>query len=531
MKKNLLYISQNKSPYFLNIFVGERFKDYEITKIMEFKFSCQMIWSCVKILHKKHHACVFHALSPLNYIKKFIISILFLFSRAKEKIIIEGDREKHQVSFSFYIKSFVLLPFCIFFTVLSLLFSLFIAILVRILIRKPAKLNHKVESKNIACIYTLFGLSKTIGGHISHTTGVIDGIRKLGLKPTIYSFGKIGLIEDNYVIINQPFSNYLPCYVAQMLFNLTSILTILQDFKKKNPAFIYQRHGHFNLLGVILSYFTGLPFILEVNAIIDQEQKSYNNKNFLSFLVYFYEKICFDAAHRVLSITDKLKEELIKKGVDEERIFVNPNGVDIDIFKPGVGGKEVRKELRLQDKIVVGFSGTFAVWHGTETLKAVALKVLSEIPSSAFLFIGDGPEKSKIEDFLKQKFPEDRLIFTGLISPNEVPAYLDACDILISALDGRYEYASPTKMFEYMAMGKAIICYNTGQMAQIFKNNVNAITVKDKDIEAFAVAACDLAKNEQLRRKLGEQAEKDARNFYTWDINVQRILDSYQSLF
>lgn len=531
MKKSLLLVSQGKIPYQVEKQVREKYADHEWTEILGFSFSISKIAGCIGKLLKKHSVCIFYIVLPLSYFKKFILSFLFLFSRAGKKIILEGNRQKVEVTAAFYISSFLVFPLCLVISFFSFLFSIFWIALFRIMIRKPNKLKEKSDSKKIACIYTQFVLSEKVGGHVSHVKGVVDGFSSLGYKPIIYSSGKIGHLEGDYRIIDVPLRKFLPRYIAQMLYNLTVTPTIYTSIKKEKLGFIYQRHGLFNVSGAFLSHLTGLPLILEVNAILAREQATYGRKHFLSFLVFFCEKISFNAAHRVLSITEKLKEELIEKGVDKERIFVNPNGVDTDIFKPGVGGEEIREKFGLQDKVVVGFSGTFAVWHGTETLKAAAIKVLSEYPQSAFIFIGDGPEKNQIEKSLREKFSDDRFIFTGMISPDKAPAYLDACDILISPIGEDKANSSPIKIFEYMAAAKAIVCYDVGQMSEILENEETALLVPDGDIEGFIEAVVKLINDPGLRESMGKKARETAVSKYTWMENTRKIIENYEQLY
>src|SRR4030095_3965280 len=81
------------------------------------------------------------------------------------------------------------------------------------------------------------------------------------------------------------------------------------------------------------------------------------------------ERLNLDAATKIFVISDVERRNLLKIGIPDEKIIVNPNGVDTDIFRPDIGGRSEREKLAVPfDKILVGFVGTFGPWHGVLAL-------------------------------------------------------------------------------------------------------------------------------------------------------------------
>jgi glycosyltransferase involved in cell wall biosynthesis len=121
----------------------------------------------------------------------------------------------------------------------------------------------------------------------------------------------------------------------------------------------------------------------------------------------------------------------------------------------------------------------------------------------------------------------------GKVLPNEVPGYLDACDVLVSPHvplpDGVEFFGSPTKLFEYMASAKAIVASELGQIGDVLEHGRTAWLVPPGDEEALASALRTLARNPDMRNELGARAREQA-SLHTWCKNAHRIIDAYRSL-
>src|SRR5205814_6228540 len=134
---------------------------------------------------------------------------------------------------------------------------------------------------------------------------------------------------------------------------------------------------------------------------------------------------------------------------------------------------------------VIGFSGTFGIWHGVPTLAEAMPRVLQARPNAEWLLIGDGP--------LRHLLPSgERVHQAGMVPHALVPAYLAACDILVSPhgrqADGGEFFGSPTKLFEYMAAGRPIVASAVGQIAEALVDQQSAPLVPPDDPDALCTA-------------------------------------------
>ena len=123
----------------------------------------------------------------------------------------------------------------------------------------------------------------------------------------------------------------------------------------------------------------------------------------------------------------------------------------------------------------------------------------------------------------------DRVVFAGRIPHSEVPAYLDACDILLSPHvpmpDGSAFFGSPTKLFEYMAMEKAIAASRLGQIGDVIEDGVSGLLLEPGSVDELVAAIEKLAGDAELRERLGRAARATVLERYTWRASAKRATD------
>jgi glycosyltransferase involved in cell wall biosynthesis len=210
---------------------------------------------------------------------------------------------------------------------------------------------------------------------------------------------------------------------------------------------------------------------------------------------------------------------------------VNPNAVDPLVFGPHVDGSAVRRRLGLAPSdVVIGFSGTFGLWHGIPSLAAVLPFTLEARPNVRWLLIGNGPLRRLVEEVVEEHGLHASVLLPGLVPHGEMPGYLAACDVLVSPhgrqADGGEFFGSPTKLFEYMATGRAIVASAVGQIADVLRDGETALLVPPDEPAALGAAIVRLIDDATLRSRLGEQAREVAVARHTWRQNAERLLGS-----
>lgn len=373
------------------------------------------------------------------------------------------------------------------------------------------------------------------GGSVGHTSGVINSMLKKEILQTVLSSSHLFNVNwQKHFLIQSP--NYSKVCNIPNLPELTYNLELINlHFKStKEIAFnaIYQRYSLGNFYGIYLRRKFNIPLIVEFNGSEIWVSKNWNNKKlFFANLLSKIESLNLKFADKIIVVSQVLKNSLEEKGISGNKILVNPNGVDTTIYKPNCGGEIIREKYGFNDDNVVGFIGTFGKWHGAIVM-ANAIKLYFEnYPNvkTKFLLIGEGNDLPEVKEIIKNAGYEDSVIYTERIDQTEGPKYLDACDILLSPHipnpDGSDFFGSPTKLFEYMAMEKAIIASNLNQIGEILEHEKTALLIEPNNPIELAKSINTLLLDKEKQKQLGLNARIEVVNNYSWDMHVEKIIN------
>jgi glycosyltransferase involved in cell wall biosynthesis len=399
---------------------------------------------------------------------------------------------------------------------------------------RPLKKSVETDATKIVYVRATPGPGTQAGGAASHINGFIKAALTLGAHISLVSNDQIAGLDETAtplkVIWPKPVGSTRAAFdiYNNLLFTNEAVLLI----ERAQPDFIYQRYSRFSWAGVEASLRTGRPLFLEYNGSEVWVGRYWDRVGSLGLLER-YERLNLKAAARIFVVSEVERRNLLRAGVEDERIVVNPNGVDAERFQPNVGGERVRRELGVEaGETLVGFVGTFGPWHGVLVL-AEAIKLLPKESRVRFLLVGSGVLRNDVERILREASVEHRVIMTGAVEHERVPALLDACDVLASPHvpleDGSEFFGSPTKLFEYMAMGKGIVASRLGQIGDVLKDEETALLVEPGSAHELSEAIMRLADSRALRERLGAAARREAIAHHTWMHNARRVLDAYRS--
>jgi glycosyltransferase involved in cell wall biosynthesis len=364
------------------------------------------------------------------------------------------------------------------------------------------------------------------GGAISHIRGFLYGLKAAGINCRVFS--GTALAQDafeNEIIAAAP----RPCFfwgAAVLSYNFVFVRGVQKRLAPDGPTILYQRHVAFSVAGALLSRQLKVPLILEYNG-SEVWMADHWDPNPLRSWIRLCEEVTLQSALRIVVVSEVLREQLLKRGIQEDRILVNPNAVDPDLFFPGRGWASGRKELEVEaDEVLIGFVGSFGPWHGIEVLQQAIVKLLGSGPPCRlrFVLMGDGLLHGEMRTALAAHEATGGVIFTGPLPHDKVVEYLDASDILVSPHipmpDGSKFFGSPTKLFEYMAMGKGIVASRLDQIAEVLEHDQTAWLVTPGDVDELAEAILRLAQDPMKRAALGSAARRVALERHCWSHNV-----------
>lgn len=370
------------------------------------------------------------------------------------------------------------------------------------------------------------------GGAATHIKGVVEALIELGANVELISNDALAGLDEKRLKLNVIASDPLGATRAVFDVHNNDVFTrgALSVIETRPPDFIYQRYARFSWAGVVASLRTKLPLFLEYNGSEVWVGRHWDRVNRLDLLER-YERLNLAAATRIFVVSEVERKNLERSGIESRKIIVNPNGVDPDIFRPDVGGAAKRKEFGLGgDEQLVGFVGTFGPWHGVLVLAEAIKLIPAEVPVR-FLLVGTGALLGEVKKVLTAAEEKGRVIFYGSVDHEQIPALLDACDILVSPhvpLAGEADFfGSPTKLFEYMAMGKAIVASRLGQIGDVLRHEQTALLVEPGNAQELTDAIMRLLHSPNLRRTLGVNARETAKAKHTWQHNAKKILEAY----
>jgi glycosyltransferase involved in cell wall biosynthesis len=364
------------------------------------------------------------------------------------------------------------------------------------------------------------------GGAISHIRGFLNGVKSAGIGCRVFT--GVALAQDAFPnqIVPARKRPYFLWGAVMLAYNFVYVRGVQRFLGSRPPRFFYQRHFAFSIAGALLSRRWNVPLILEYNG-SEVWMADHWDPNPLRAWIKLCEEVSLRSAARIVVVSEVLKESLLARGIEANRIRVNPNAVDPDYFYPGRGRESGRRELGIDPQdILIGFVGSFSFWHGIEILERAIASLLSNPQPCRlrFVLMGDGLLHGEMRSALAAYEQDGHVIFTGPLPRNKVAEYLDACDILVSPHvpmpDGSRFFGSPTKLFEYMAMGKGIVASRLDQLAEVLEHGRTAWLVTPGDPEELAAGILYLALNPAKREALGAAARQAAVERHSWSRNV-----------
>jgi glycosyltransferase involved in cell wall biosynthesis len=236
---------------------------------------------------------------------------------------------------------------------------------------------------------------------------------------------------------------------------------------------------------------------------------------------------------RMLVTTRPLRdavERVAGLALPDDAVQLTPNGVDPDQYKSLPDAAEARRQLGLEDKLTVGFTGHIYPGRGADLLFELAKRM----PDVNFLWVGGTPDEVSYWRGRLDETGASNARMTGFVEHSRLPLYQSAADVLlmpygrsISASSGQdiANVINPMKMFDYMAAGRAIVSADLPVIYEVL-NEGNAVFCEPGDADDWERTLRDLLADEPRRLALGTQARKDVAG-YTWVARAERALKGF----
>jgi len=372
-----------------------------------------------------------------------------------------------------------------------------------------------------------------------HIMGVVKALRQLGHQVTIVS--PPGANPDK-PSSNVQFAhakkrtgwNFVSRYVPEFLFefleicyNLYAYVQMKSVMKNHKIAFIYERYALFGFAGVLLAKRYKTPILLEINdaTFVERVRKLKCRR-----LAAKIERWVFSKASGLITISSAFKKMIVNvTSIPDANIWVAPNAINPDNFNlHQTDGQSVRARYRLNDEVVIGYVGGFVHWHRVDYLVEVIARLIPQYPNIRCFLIGDGVSRASLEEYITQENINHYFVFTGRLPHEQVPKYIAAMDIAV--IPDSNKYGSPVKLFEYMAMGKAVVAPRLAPMEDVLTEGIDGMLFEPKNKEQLKKLLAALIEDSEKRVWLGQNARRTVYKKHLWVHNAQQIIDIYLNI-
>ena len=239
------------------------------------------------------------------------------------------------------------------------------------------------------------------------------------------------------------------------------------------------------------------------------------NRNSFSYRVSSYlDKLFYRKSWLVTGQSKSILHDIATR-FPQCQVYHLSNGVDTCLFHSDTKNEEAKKKLSANDKTVILYAGLHGLAQGLDQVIDAAIE-FAENQEIHFVFVGDGPEKKKLQKRVVDLGLKN-VLFIPPMPRAEIPEILASADIAIVPLKKHLIGAVPSKIYEAMASSVPIILLAEGEAAEIVENYEAGIVVSFGDIAGLVTSIHNLANHAHLRQKMGSNGRKAAELYFDRD--------------
>lgn len=268
------------------------------------------------------------------------------------------------------------------------------------------------------------------------------------------------------------------------------------------PDVILETHIAFSLSGVLASRATGIPLVLDDVAPSWEEDLYYGVG--LRRAIRRVHRRAIAEARGLVAVSATMRRLLLEDGAPADRLILVENGFDSDAFAPGANDGALRERMGIgADAIVVGYVGSFQPFHRVEMLIEAFARVAPG-RDAHLLLVGDGSSAPACRSLAGELGVAERCTFTGAVPNARVAEHLAAADIAVLPATG--DYCNPMKLYEYLALGLAIVAPDQPTLREVVTDGADARLFARDSLDALTEAIATLVDDPGQRVRLSRAA-------------------------
>ena len=370
----------------------------------------------------------------------------------------------------------------------------------------------------------LGSVGSPVGGSVTHISGILRGLRERGLRTGLVTAveppAQLTAVVDEVRVVSPLRAGRRAASPLASLASNAPLRDAVEGLVDDLGAdVVYQRHAPFLSAGLDAARARGAALVLEWNASEHWAFTNWSNSPFrggaMGRLLGSMERRVARGATLIAAVSSAARDMAEAAGAHPERTMTLPNAVDLAEIDAIL--QERADEPSRDGRRLVGWVGSFGVWHGADVLIAALADLDAETEA---VLIGDGPERAACEELAIRLGVAERVTWAGQAEHRRAVELLAGCDVLVSPtvpLRGEQRFfGSPTKIFEYMAIGKPIVASRLGQIAEVLEDGRTAKLVTPGDPGELGRAVESVRRAPENSAARARAARAEVERSHTW---------------
>ncbi|WP_026118329.1 glycosyltransferase family 4 protein [Nocardiopsis salina] len=309
--------------------------------------------------------------------------------------------------------------------------------------------------------------------------------------------------------------------------------------RRLRPAVLHAASDHKNAtVALHVGRALGIPVVYELRGFLEEtwisgEGDASRRGTERHHLLVERETSVLRQADAVVTLARTMREEIVCRGVDPERVVLAPNAVDTDLLESRPDGDAFRAAHGIDpNAFVMGSVSTLTHYEGFGTLIEAAGHLHDRGLPVQVLLVGDGAARRELIARVRDLGLEQICVLPGKVGPDEALHAQAALDVMVvPRLDRRVcRLVTPLKPVEAMALGTPVVASDLPALRELLDEGRTGTLVPPEDPAALADAVADLAEDPDLRRQQAKAAREQVLDTRTWARNAEVYRDLYARL-
>lgn len=363
-----------------------------------------------------------------------------------------------------------------------------------------------------------------------HIRGIVHALRDLGHQVSVLSFPGADPESEPPANAQKGAKRGLAGWLTktpgvffellELAYNLITWFRIRSVFRRDHPDLIYERYSLYLCATVWMARRSGIPLILEINdsALVPRVRPL-----ILKGLARRIEGWCLRNCTGIVFISSYFRDIATKAHGTISPSVISPNAADIGRFDPSRFDRaELRAAKGLDGQIVCGYVGAFVRWHGVaEFMRDIAAR-LAKTPHLTLILVGGGSDLAAVEATIAEHGLREQVLTPGRVDHREIPDWIACMDFAV--LPNSNEYGSPMKLFEFMAMGVAVLAPDYAPIAEVIDDGVSGWLFPKGQTKTCIDRALELSSQPESLTSTGNAARAYIVRERQWRNNAEQLL-------